>query len=211
MKKIVAIPIAGIALFSVFTGCFGRDAEPDVEPVVDEPTPEPVEVVLTLEEQVAEDYVIALTEFRDTAKAARNKYLACRETDIFQSAWDEARDKNLKLAEVLINRAKLIHDDHKATLGDKKAYRFDAEHNDEIESVVVDLAAIASLLDKIAAIEADSEKDESDLEVDLFCEIDANDFMAGLQSMTESGMALVRENIQSPIGEIIPIEGGGDE
>ena len=108
MKKIVAIPIAGVAIFSVFTGCFGRDAEPDVEPVVDEPTPKPVEVVLTLEEQRTEDYLNAIATLRDQTEAAKNTYFECLETTIFQGSWDESSEQNEPLRDVLLGKAKIL-------------------------------------------------------------------------------------------------------
>ena len=210
MKKIFAIPLAGFALFAMFSGC-GREAEPEaVEPVEVEPAA-PVEVVMTLQDQLTEDYALAVTEFKDTTEGARNKYLACRKTTLFKQSWEEAQEKNLPLSEVLLEKAKFLREAQEKTLGDKQVYNFDAANNDEAESFLIDIAAIAELLYDVSEIESDPERDESDLPIDLFCDIRANKLVAALDGSIEAGMALAREQTQSPIGRLVPVEEGGDD
>jgi hypothetical protein len=206
MNNLTKLGLGLACAVTVISGAMCSRPEPEPEPVVIEPVaePEPVELTLTLGQRLNLEYADALTVAREQAIAARNVFPECRETEIFLSARTEAQESNKLIAEVLLDKLRFIRDQNKEIIDGKVAYSFTAEGNDDFEDAATDVAAIVSLLDKLANLEPDDS--ESDIGLKLACEIGINEYWAAVGTLAESGTALLRENRQVPIHLTTPVE-----
>lgn len=213
MKRIVAVPIGLLIIGSVFAGCFGSKESPVPEPVA-EVESQPVEEVVTLEEQRTEEYMMAVAELSAVTEGGQNTFFLCLVSKLFDDSYTEAQEKKVPIRDVLADKAKLLLASQEDALKDTEVFGLEAgEHRDNTQSFILNMSAIAHIWAQLAEIETSTHPDASvnDIDIKRYCQIEVDDFIASIDRTVKAGAAVSRDQNQAPIGRLVPIEEGGDD